>query len=38
MGIRKDTDTDAAGLGAFSRDILKIEISGPNVGPFPPNQ
>ncbi|KAI0456741.1 interferon-induced GTP-binding protein Mx2 [Xylaria acuta] len=30
MGIRKETDTDTAGLGAFSQDILKIEISGPD--------
>ncbi|KAI1749732.1 interferon-induced GTP-binding protein Mx2 [Xylaria castorea] len=30
MGIRKETDTDATGHNAFSQDILKIEISGPD--------
>lgn len=31
MGIRMDVDDQAVGLVAFSQDILKIEISGPDV-------
>lgn len=31
MGIRMNTDQDDLSLTAFSQDILKIEISGPNV-------
>lgn len=31
MGIRMTNASDDPGLGAFSQDILKIEISGPEV-------
>lgn len=31
MGIRMDDDDDEPGCGAFSEDILKIEIYGPDV-------
>lgn len=31
MNIRMSTDGSDTGVGAFSQDILKIEISGPEV-------
>lgn len=31
MGIRMSTDNEEVGLRAFSQDILKIEINGPDV-------
>jgi hypothetical protein len=33
MGIRMSTTNEDAGVGAFSRDILKIEINGSDVSP-----
>lgn len=35
MGLRMDANDDNAGVGAFSEDILKIEISGPEVNSLP---
>lgn len=38
MGIRMSTTEEDISRGAFSQDILKIEIGGPDVGssPFAP--
>jgi len=37
MGIRMESSDGATRLGAFSEDILKIEINGPDVSSCPPS-
>ena len=35
MGIRMEGDDDDDGISAFSEDILKIDIDGPDVCCYP---